>query len=213
MNYKAILMDMDGLMFDTETLCTKLWLEASKEEKYPIMVQDLDLLRGKNRQASKEALVAHFGDDFPYDKLSDIVDERMVAILKKEVPIKEGLIDFLKAAKEKNIPIAVASSTYRQLVEQNLNVAGVMQYIDVIVAGDEVENSKPAPDIFLAAAKKLNVSAHECIAFEDSPSGVRAANAAGCSTVMIPDGEKPTKELKRLTSFVVQTLSEAIALI
>ncbi len=213
MKYKAILLDMDGLMFDTEKLSNDLWLEVSKEEKCALLPQDLGMLRGKNKEGGKQAFLQRFGDDFPYDKLCDTVNGRIEAALKKQVPIKPGLIEFLEAAKEKNIPVAVASSSARSLVEQNLEVAGVKQFISAIAAGDEVENSKPEPDVFLLAAKRLGVSAHECIAFEDSPSGVRAANAAGCSTVMVPDCDKPTQELKRLTSFVVENLNDAIALI
>ncbi len=213
MSYKAVLLDMDGLMFDTERLSDEIWLEVSKEEKYPILPSDVNALRGRNLQGCKEVFLKRFGDDFPFDELSEKVNTRISETLKTEVPIKPGLVDFLKAVKDKGIPVAVASSTHRELVLQNLKVAKVDCYIDAVVGGDEVENSKPAPEIFLKAAQLLNVSAHDCIAFEDSQSGIRAANAAGCSTVMVPDCDPPTAELKRMTSFVVKDLYEAIALI
>ncbi len=213
MEYKAIILDMDGLMFDTERLSDEMWLSISEREKFPILPADLGLLRGKSKKAGKADFFKKFGEDFPYDKVCDEVEAKISAIMKTQVPIKAGLIDFLEAAKSKGVPIAVASSTHRKMVEQNLKIADVAKYISVIATGDEVENSKPAPDIFLLAAQRLGVEAHECIAFEDSPNGVRSATAAGCSTVMIPDREQPTPELKRLSAYVVENLDEAIALL
>ncbi len=213
MEYKAILLDMDGLMFDTERMSDEIWMEICAKEKYPVTPMHLKHIRGQNKQGCKNTFTNFFGNQFPYDDITAQIRDRMEAQLNEHVPIKTGLVEFLQAAHAKGIPMAVASSTNRDKVIRNLKKANVEQYIDVIVGGDEIENSKPSPDIFILAAQRLGVKAEDCIAFEDSYNGVKSANAAGCYTVMIPDREPADAEMKRLSSYIVENLNEAISLI
>ncbi len=213
MKYKAILLDMDGLMFDTERLSDTIWMELCGDEKFPVTSEHLKQIRGKNKQGCRDTFMGFFGDSFPYDEITGKINVRMNEMLNKQVPIKTGLVEFLKAAQSKNIPVAVASSTNKEKIARNLKVADVEKYITLVVGGDEVENSKPNPEIFLLAAKRLGVSADDCIAFEDSFNGVKSASSAGCYTVMVPDMDEPDAEMKRLSSYIVADLNEAISLI
>ena len=102
----------------------------------------------------------------------------------------------------------MASSTYRSLVERNLRTAGVEEYFRKVVTGDQVEHGKPAPDIFLLAARQLGLAPGNCLVLEDSFNGVRAGAAAGCVTVMIPDLSQPTPELLSLCSGCLEDLGQ-----
>ena len=111
-----------------------------------------------------------------------------VYIAEKGIPTKTGLLDLLQWVKETRLPCAVASSSWHELVMERLTVSKLdIATFDVIIGGDEVEHGKPAPDIFLLAAQKLNVPAQECLVLEDSDSGILAAHAAGMIPLMIPD--------------------------
>ena len=128
--------------------------------------------------------------------------------LKTTVHKKKGLDELLAWLKARGLPAAVASSTYRSLVERNLRTAGVEEYFRKVVTGDQVEQGKPAPDIFLLAARQLGLAPGNCLVLEDSFNGVRAGAAAGCVTVMIPDLSQPTPELLSLCSGCLEDLGQ-----
>ncbi|MEG2395103.1 MAG: HAD family phosphatase, partial [Ruthenibacterium sp.] len=163
MKTKAVLFDMDGLMFDTERLSDEVWTALAKREKLAMQSTDLQLLRGKTREAGKAALLEKFGADFPFDRICNAAMTEITARLSETVPLRPGLLELLDTLKINNIPAAVASSTHRALVESNLRVAGVLDFIAAIATGDEVMHSKPAPDIFLLAAKRLGVAPEDCM--------------------------------------------------
>ena len=104
-----------------------------------------------------------------------------------EIKIKAGAVPLLETLKSRGLPMAVASSTHREGVMQLLTGAGLAEYFKYFSCGDEVAKSKPDPEIFLKAAGGLGIEPQECLVFEDSPAGIRAASAAGMRAVMVPD--------------------------
>ena len=109
--------------------------------------------------------------------------------------------------------MAVVSSTHRSLVENNLRVAGIRDFFSELVCGDMVRRSKPAPDIYLTAARQLTVPPQTCLVLEDSYNGVRAGAAAGCITVMVPNMDPATPEMEQLCRCIVPSLREVIPLL
>ena len=107
--------------------------------------------------------------------------------------------------------MAVASSSRMDNIRHHLRSAGIEGYFDAIASGQEVERSKPEPDIFLLAAERIGCAPEECYVFEDSSNGIRAGMAAGCVTVMVPDMVPPSKNLP--VSRVCVSLHEAKDLI
>ena len=101
----------------------------------------------------------------------------------------------LTFCRENGIRTAVASSSTLKVVRHNLEAAGVIGYFDAITTGDEVVRSKPAPDIFELAARKIGLDPRACVVFEDAFSGIRGAHAAGCGAVLVPDQSQPTEEI------------------
>lgn len=111
--------------------------------------------------------------------------------LSVHVPVKAGVHEILDFFKKQGVHMAVASSSLKEQIEANLIKSGIRDYFTEIVSGTEVEHGKPAPDIFLYATKKIGYAPEECYVFEDSKNGVKAAHAAGCKTIMIPDLIEP----------------------
>lgn len=105
--------------------------------------------------------------------------------------------------------MAVASSAPVAVIEKNLTRANLRGFFEVLVGGDLVTNGKPAPDIFLLAAKRLNLPASDCYVFEDSLNGIKAAAASGGAAIMIPDQVQPTDEVKKICAAVFNDLNEA----
>lgn len=190
MKYRGAIFDMDGVLFDTERLYQDTWQEIAKEQKVELGSGFVKDISGTNGSRMIQVVEKYY-------KVSDgsvIVEKcmsRMEEKLSVHVPVKEGVFEILQFLKEKGIRTAVASSTVQDRIEQNLQMTGIRDYFMEIVSGSEVENGKPAPDIFLCAAERLGCRPEECFVFEDSENGVRAGYAAGCATIMIPDLIEP----------------------
>ena len=112
--------------------------------------------------------------------------------------------------KDKNVKIALATSTSRRTTELNLRSAEVYEYFDALVCADEVKNGKPHPEVFLTAAKKLGLPSEECAAFEDSINGIKSAFAANMITVMVPDFLQPSDEIIPMINYLFDDLSQAV---
>ncbi|NMU53048.1 HAD family hydrolase, partial [Vibrio parahaemolyticus] len=122
-----------------------------------------------------------YGDDL--DRLHQEWRDRYDAVVKHQaIPVKEGVIELLEWLKGQGLPIAVATSTAKEVAQKKLELAGLSKYFDNLTTGCEVSHGKPEPEIYLLAASRLSVDPTKCLAFEDSNNGVRAAVAANMIT-------------------------------
>lgn len=194
---KAFIFDMDGLMFDTERVFIGAWDYAG--EKMGLGKAGYMVLRtlGMNTDACNQAWRDEFGSDVDIPAMWNYSREYLEDYYSKyTVSAKKGLHELLTYLKSQGYPLAVASSTKRMKVENNLQSAGVRHYFDVVIAGDMVEKSKPEPDIYLRAAAELGVKPEDCTALEDSRNGLLSANAAGMRVIMVPDLWQPDEVVK-----------------
>jgi len=195
----AVIFDMDGVLIDSERISFKCFQEVFKEYNYKIDEPFYLKLIGRNFNSIKAIMEEEYGEDFPFDiiykKKADLAYE---ITNKNGVIVKPGvheLLDYLNAKKYK---IAVASSTRRERVLQLLEEAKIKDKVDYIIGGDQVENSKPNPEIFLKAAKGLDINPENCLVIEDSDAGITAAHAAQMIGIHVPDMkflEDDTKDL------------------
>lgn len=126
------------------------------------------------------------------------------------VPFKKGLINILEHLKDKGIKIALATSTSSQTAMWLIEDANLKKYFDKYVCGNMVTNGKPHPEVFLTAAKELQLPPEDCIALEDSLNGIKSAYNAGMKPIMIPDMLEPTEEIKPMLYALCEDLDEAI---
>jgi HAD superfamily hydrolase (TIGR01509 family) len=210
-NFKAAIFDMDGLLLDSELLALKAF-EAGCEQfglgdQADLFMRFVGTNVDKGNAEMKRALDGRIDVDAFIKTWRGIYADW---ISKEAVPLKTGVKEVLTHLNAINIPIAVATSTRTEPAVKKLKMAGIFNHFDVVIGGDQVAHSKPAPDIFLKAAADLSSEPASCIAFEDSPNGVRSSVAAGMTVVQIPDMIKPDAALLELEHIVLNEISDAL---
>ena len=211
---KAVIFDMDGLMFDTESLVVKGWDYAGEKLGVGKLGYMVNKTLGVNHEKTKEIFYEDFKDAVDVEKLTEITREYVYAYYDKYgTPEKPYLHEVLNFLKENNFKLAVASSSRKQTVLKHLKSANILDYFQAIICGDMISNSKPHPEIYLKACKALNEDPSNCYALEDSPNGIRSAHAAKMVPIMIPDLIEPNEEIKKLYKVKLNSLGEFITYI
>ena len=125
------------------------------------------------------------------------------------IQVKPGLENLLAFLHKRSVPMAVATSSDRDYTAKSLRRAALEGQFQVIVTRDQVENGKPAPDLYLEAARRLKVLPSECVALEDSDAGLIAATRAGMIGILVPDSKPPTREAEEAAYRVLESLNQA----
>lgn len=203
----TVIFDMDGVIFDTESIYAKGWMEAAKEYGYDDIKEAVLGAIGRNAADTRALFMELMGPEYPYDD----VWNRAVVLAKESMardglPMMKGVRELLDYLQRNNYRIGLASSTRKGRVLEQLQDAGILDYFQTVVGGDMVEHSKPNPEIYLLACKEMGVKPEEAYAIEDSPNGIRAAHGAGMKALMVPDMIAPTEEIKSLCTGVFEDL-------
>lgn len=211
---KGAVFDMDGLMFDSERLVYETWQMMMDELGFEYNLEIFKNTIGLRTDMAESYYNSLYGERFCYQPLKQRSREIFLKRVSEEgVPIKKGLVELLEFLKSNNLKIAVATSTSAQTAHKIIRMAGVYDYFDAFVCGDDVRNGKPHPEVFLTAAERLSLPPTECVAFEDSINGIKSAHSAEMTTVMVPDYLHPTEEIIPMIDFLCDDLSQAIEFI
>lgn len=188
MGKKAVIFDMDGVIFDTEKVYLDIWIEVFEKYGYKMTKELYVNVMGTGRKNVIKTFLENFGDDLPIEKMYEEKDNQLFYIIENQgIPLKEGVKELFSMLKEKNYKIALATSAKRERVEKQIKDKWLKESFDAIVCGDDVEKGKPSPDIFLKAAKKIDVEAENCFVVEDSPAGIKAAFSGGMKGIHVED--------------------------
>ena len=201
--------DMDGTLFDTEKLYRHAWLDVAPEFGEKPNLELPIAASGTNMGNESVQIVGKFYPNIDAQAYINRVLELVEAWRERGLQLMTGVEEILNFFRDAGVKTAVASAAPVEVIEQNLTQKNLRGYFEVLVGGNMVANGKPAPDIFLLAAKKLNLAAEDCYIFEDSFNGIRAANASGGVAIMIPDTMQPTDEIKNLCAGIFTNLLEA----
>ncbi len=211
---RGLILDMDGLMLDTEKLLIRFWMQAAQEAGFDMRFEHVLGIRSLAAVYAKPKLQGIFGEDFNYEAIRARRRELTAAHLEQYgIEKKPGLTELLDFAKANGILLAVATATDRERANSYLAQAGVRDYFDAFICGDMVTKGKPDPEIYLTASGALHLPPEDCMALEDSPNGIRSAHAAGCKAVMVPDLTQPEEDLQPLLYACVPTLADVIPLL
>jgi lincosamide nucleotidyltransferase A/C/D/E len=214
-NVAAVVLDMDGVIVDTEPVIKRCIQQAASDLGGQIDDEFYARFVGRGTRDFDAALMERFGSSFPLIQMNEISTRNIRAAFTTDgIPAKPGLSDLLDLLDQRHIPVAVATSTDEEDAHWCLRSAGIWDRFRIVVTGDQVAKGKPEPDIYLEAAARLRVPAPECVAVEDSNAGVLAAARAGMRTFMVPDvGRMPSEEARQAAFDVVPSLHDVTAFI
>jgi HAD superfamily hydrolase (TIGR01509 family) len=207
---KAVVFDMDGLLFDTESLYGQAILRAAQELGCDMSLEVFYRFVGTPWHSNRRLMIEQYGESYPADALRDAWMRHFGILVEAGLELKPGAIELLDLLDTLGLPRAIATSSSHETVRHHLDRHRLARRFHAVVAAGDYLNSKPAADPFLRAAERLGVEPRQCLALEDSHNGVRSASAAGMMTVMVPDLVAPTDEIRRLCA-VVHSLHDVSA--
>ena len=203
----AIVFDMDGVLIDSERLVLKAWKHIGEELALPDLEPLFYKAIGTTHAHTATLFADAFGKDFDYIDFRDRVREYFYNVLTVNgAPLKKGVVELLDWLKAEGWAIGLASSSREVGVRLNMERTGLISYFDVLIGGDMLKVSKPAPDIYLLACEKLGVDPGRTYAVEDSYNGIRSAHAAGMHALMVPDMVPENDEMRSLARAVLPDL-------
>lgn len=208
---KTVIFDLDGLLVDSEMMGYEICRHFIEQQGGTLSVKDYaEHYCGHTAVSNITRIIDKYG-------VTDSLDEcltKMRAIeaeyIKRGIPLKNGARELLRYLKEHDIKTCLASSSTKGRAYTLLGQNGIDGFFDVGVFGNEVEHSKPAPDIFLKACEKSKTPAEECLVLEDSEAGIRAAHAAGIPVICVPDLKQPSDETREMAQAVFPSLEAVI---
>jgi HAD superfamily hydrolase (TIGR01509 family) len=200
----AVIFDCDGTLVDSEPLARTAWERALAGYGYALTDDDAEASVGLP-YPRVHAYFAERAELPPAEPFWGEFSGELFALIDSELSLFDDAVSAARELRSRGVPVAVASSSPRERLQRTLRRAGLLDAFDVVVAGDEVEDGKPAPDMFLLAARRLGVPPEKCVVIEDSPPGVQAGLAAGMTTLAVcrvPGTEAALAEADRVVDFL-----------
>ena len=211
---RGILFDMDGLVLDSEALYTRFWREAANALGYPMTVEQSWGMRSLGKKLGQPYLESLFGPGIDYSTVRSKRIELMDAYVAEHgIAVKPGIYELLDYMDENSIPGAITSSSPMEFIQRHLSNANLLHRFRKLCSGHAIPNGKPAPDIYLLGAEELGFKPEECLALEDSPTGILSGYRAGCLPVMIPDLDQPGEDTQKLLFAKADSLSDIISIL
>ncbi len=177
---KAVIFDLDGLLMDSEPLWSQVDREMIGQRDFKPTEALFRKRLGTGNKRTVEIYKEEFGFKESVEELASERENRFFRLLDQKIPPMAGVLDLVRSLTKKRIKLAIATSgPHKDRIKRIIAELGISDFISAFVTGEEIEKLKPAPDIFLAAAKKIEVEPKYCLVFEDAPNGIVSAKAAG----------------------------------
>ncbi|PPC91700.1 MAG: haloacid dehalogenase [Methylobacter sp.] len=195
-DFRAVIFDMDGLVLDTETGYLKAWQHAAAMLGVELPDEFCQSMIGLHGEVIRHKLMAFCGGGFDLAKFSRLSTEHWREQASQfGIPVKTGFYTLLEQIKQQGLPYALATNSAAHNARYCLSQAGLDGVFELILTRDDVALGKPEPDIFLKAARLLNVAIEDCLVIEDSHPGITAARKAGAFAALVPSVRPVSEEL------------------
>jgi HAD superfamily hydrolase (TIGR01509 family) len=204
----AVIFDMDGVLVDSEAVwddVRKAFVEENGGHWHDTAQRDM---MGMSSVEWSQYVHDRLGVDMDPDEISREVADRVADTYRERLPLLPGAVDAVRSSAA-DWPLGLASSSNRHVIDLVLELAGIADDFEATASSEEVGAGKPAPDVYLATAKKLGVDSADCVAIEDSTNGIRSAHAAGMAVVAVPNQDFPPEpEALELADETIDSLTE-----
>ena len=205
---EAVVFDLDGVLLDSEQVWDEVREQLVKERGGRWRDQAHTEMMGMSSVEWSRYMHDELGVSDPPEEISKEVVRRLAEIYRERLPLIEGAVEAVERLAA-HWPLGLASSSNRELIDLVLELSGLARFFHVTVSSEEVQRGKPAPDVYLEAARGLGVPPENCAAVEDSRNGLRAAEAAGMRVIAIPNPHfPPGEEALALADVTLGSLAE-----
>jgi pseudouridine 5'-phosphatase len=205
--FRAVVFDMDGLIFNTEDVYTLVGCELLRRRGCEFTSELKDAMMGLPPRPSFEKMIQWHNLDDTWDELTLESNEIFIRLLPDHLAPMPGLVQLLDGLEAAKIPKAIATSSCRELADACLSPFGFQRRFQFVLTAEDIVHGKPNPDIYLTAARRLGLPPGEMLVLEDSENGCRAAVAAGAFTVAVP-GEHSRQQDFGMASLVIDSLAD-----
>lgn len=208
---KAVIFDMDGSLVDSMWIWKQIDIEYMERFGLGSSKEEIAAFQAAIEGMSFQETAIWVHENYPMiprtvEEMKEDWNQMAWDKYEKEVFLKPGAEAFLKECKKRDIKLGIASSNSRKLVENVIHARGLDGIFDAIKTGSDGLKGKPAPDVYLAAAKQLQVSPKDCLVFEDIPAGIRAGKSAGMKVCAVEDAASvhQREEKKKLADYYIE---------
>lgn len=211
MKKTAVIFDMDGLMFDTQSIYDNAYDDIARAQYGFEVPPEMHLaLMGSSGEDIVRAAARFLPEEVDARKFIRQSFDRVAELVKTKLPARPGLDVILPYLEEKGYRLGIASGSERRVVDNNLQSSGLGHYFAASLCGDEVVHSKPDPESYLRVAAMIGKKPVECFVLEDSPNGILSAYRAGCAPIMIPNDVQPDQATRDMCAGVFSSLNEVV---
>lgn len=211
---KAIIFDMDGVLVDSEPFHIQIEKQLFLLNQILVTDEEHHQFMGVATDVMWKKLAERHSLNLSVEELTEQNRVESIRFFREvdEIPVMPGLVDLLESLRKKDYPMAVASSSFPEIIHLILERTGLRKYFEVTVSSQEAGKSKPDPDVFLLAAEKLGIYPSDCLVIEDSKNGIKAAHAAGMRCIAY-QGQGAHPESQKAADAIIHHYSELEALI
>ena len=212
---EAVVFDLDGVILDSEELWDEVRENLARERGGRWHEDAQADMMGMSSREWSAYMHERIGLPEPPEEINAEVVRRMLGRYRRELPLIPGAVEAVERLAAR-WPLGLASSSNRELIDAALEASGLARHFRVMVSSEEVERGKPAPDVYLEAARRLEVAPEHCAAVEDSHNGIRSAKAAGMRVISIPNrrfppGEEALAEADVVLDSIAELTPEVVA--
>lgn len=211
-DYKAVIFDLDGTLVDSMWIWEQIDIDFLKDRGHELPKDLQKDIEGMSFSETAQYFKTRFNLEEDLETIKSIWIDMATHLYANKIKLKKGIQELLDLLKEKNIKMGIGTSNSRELAEEVLKQNGVRDYFEVLITSCDVKKGKPEPDVFLRAAKEMNMPPDLCLVFEDTHAGVLAGKAAGMDVIAIYDAlsEEYMEEIKAAADHYLMCFSDLV---